>query len=545
MKIKQKAMAVVTLMLITVFAVSCVDEWDEHYNAKPLDKIDKNLYEYLKSQDSLSIFTEMIEVSGYDTLLTKSQSFTVWAPTNSALQQYLPTLLLLKEVGSISDDFLLPGIFSLDDIRKVVSNHITRFNQTTSGLKVRSLLMLNGKIAEFSKSGTVVTLGGMVVSKSDIAVNNGIVHVLGQMYPYRQNLWEFINNEPGLDSLRVFLNSLTVDEFDPEASIVDGVLMDSIMREANILLEEVAALNTEDSTYSAILPDNGAWNEAYSRIYPFFKTSEADGGELVRDYRTKWSLVKDLFFRGKLNAPVTADTLYSTYGNAFTAPARLFENSQSNVMSNGMAYVSPQLKYTALDAWFKPIRVEAEASYYGRLLSNYTPAILSGLGTGVDISNRNYALFIDASQSSLSTLFVSFPIPNTLSGKYNIYCVFVPASLVDSTDLRPYKVKFSLKYTDSAGKVVNFGSVNANNEVKAPNATKATFTTNPNMVDKMLVVKDFEFPYSNIVDFSDPDYLNNISVALKVENDTKKNATEMKNFNRNLRIDCIILEPVQ
>jgi hypothetical protein len=204
------------------------------------------------------------------------------------------------------------------------------------------------------------------------------------------------------------------------------------MRETNDLLELVAELNTEDSIYTAILPDNNAWTEAYDRIFPYFKTTVADGGEEIQMKRTKWMLVKNLFFRGKIATPVTADTLYSTLGLPYAAPALLFENAQSNIMSNGLSYVSPQLKYTANEAWFSPIRIEAEYNFFGRTTSNYEPSILSGLGTGANISARNYALFTDISQSSLSNLSVTFPIPNTLSGKYNIYCVFVPAKLVDS-----------------------------------------------------------------------------------------------------------------
>lgn len=545
MKIKQNGLIVFLSILIAVFAVSCADEWDEHYNATAPDKLDKNLYEYLKTQENLSVFSTMLELTGYDSIINEAQTFTVWAPDNEALKDYVPSLLMIAVDPEFGEDLKGPGIYSLSDIRKLVGNHITRFSQTSSGLKLRKVLMLNGKVVEFSKTGNALLFGEKTVTKSDIAVSNGIVHVLSAFTPYRKNLWEFINETEGLESLREYINSLTREEFDPEASIVDGVLMDSIMRETNDLLEMVAALNTEDSTYTAILPDNNAWSEAYDRIFPYFKTTDADGGEEIQTKRAKWALVSNLFFRGKIGTPVVADTLVSTLGLPYAAPARLFENAQANVMSNGLSYVSPQLKYTANEAWFSPIRIEAEYNFFGRLTSNYEASTLSGLGTGATISARNYALFTDISQSSLSNLSVTFPIPNTLSGKYNIYCVFVPAKLVDSTDVRPYKVKFSLKYTDSAGKVVNFGAVTAANEVKAPNGTKGTFTTNPEIVDKMLVVKDFEFPYSNIIDYTEQNFINNISVALKVENATAKTPAEMVKFNRNLRIDCIILEPVQ
>jgi uncharacterized surface protein with fasciclin (FAS1) repeats len=526
MRLKYHVFPFAIILFFTAFATSCVNEaWDEHYNTVQTAKSDKNLYEYIKSQENLSKFSEMLELVGYDTILNKSHSFTVWAPDNAAL-----------EGVSTSD---------LTEVRKLVENHITRYMFTTSGLKSKTVMMVNAKLIEFSKTGGVSTLAGKVITTSDIAVSNGILHILGEFAPYRKNLWEFINKTEGLDSLRVYINSLTKLEFDESASYEDGVLIDSIKTESNAVLANLAALNVEDSIYTAILPDNAAWSEAYARIYPFFKTLPALGGETTQRELTKWTLVQDLFFRNRITLPVTADTLTSTNLNKFANPARLFQNSQQHLMSNGYSYVTSKLNSTANESWFKEIRIEAENNRYGRLTSNYNVSTLSGLGTGYDISFRNYAYFTDASQSSISTLFVSFPIPNTLSGKYNIYCVFVPTKIVDTTDVRPYKVKFSLKYTNSTGQVVNFGAVTATNEVKTPSTTKATFTTNPDAIDKMLVVKDFEFPYSNIIDFTDANFINGISVALKVENATPKTPVEMVKFNRNLRIDCIILEPVQ
>lgn len=541
MKIKQKGFAIFTIMLIAVLGVSCTDQWENHYDAKSSGKIDMSLYEYLKSQENLSVFTKMVNVVGYDTILSKPQSFTVWAPDNSALEEFLP-LLAQIELGLISTEDNLKAV---SEIRKLVENHITRFLQTSSGLKTRKILMINGKIIEFSKSGTLISLGGKPISKSDIALNNGIVHILGEYYPYRQNLWEFINQTTGLDSLRNYINSLTRLEFDPSASIIDGVLMDSVMFETNDLLSELAALNFEDSVYTAILPDNEAWSEAFGRIFPFYKSAATDGGVDKQITRTKWALVQDLFFRNEINTPITADTLVATLGTAFATPARLFDNAQPKIMSNGISYVTSKLNYTATESWFKPIRIEAEYNFLGRLTLNYDAITLSGLGTGYDISSRNYVHFIDNSISTVSTLYITFPIPNTLSGKYNIYCVFVPTIIVDTTDLRPYKVKFSLQYMNAAGTVVNFGSVSTDNKVGTPTSAKGTFETNPNAIDKMLVVKDFEFPYSNIIDFSKQDFTKQINVALKVENATPKKTADMINFNRNIRIDCIILEPVQ
>lgn len=132
-------------------------------------------------------------------------------------------------------------------------------------------------------------------------------------------------------------------------------------------------------------------------------------------------------------------------------------------------------------------------------------------------------------------------IPNTLAAKYNIYCVFVPASITSPTDGRPNKVKFYLSYVDATGKQITNAAIDINNNVTTPTKAAATFTTKPFLVDRMLVAKDVVFPYSNLY----YDSKSITTVALKVENAAGVTALDLANFNRNLLIDCIILEPVQ
>ena len=104
MKIKQNGLIVFLSILIAVFAVSCADEWDEHYNATAPDKLDKNLYEYLKTQENLSVFTNMLELTGYDSIINEAQTFTVWVPDNEALKDYVPSLLMIAVDPEFGED---------------------------------------------------------------------------------------------------------------------------------------------------------------------------------------------------------------------------------------------------------------------------------------------------------------------------------------------------------------------------------------------------------------------------------------------------------
>ena len=530
---KYAGIPIIALLLIVFSALpSCNEEWDEHYYAAPANKSELNIFDFIKSRSDLSKFTQMLEIAGYDSILSKSQTFTVWAPTNAALENVDMNNLL--------------------QVTKIVTNHITRFSHPTAEVfkKSKKFTLKNNKILNFEKVQNGYQFGGKLITEPDLATLNGIVHVLGEYSPYMRNFWEFVNEQEGLDSLRKYLNSLSTLTFDEDRSFQDGVFVDSIFKETNYVLDYLAKLNSEDSVYTAILPDNAAWIEAYNKIFPYFVTLPKDGGQQMQVSLTKQLLVRDLFFSGRIQSPVTTDTLLSTWGNKFANPERFFTNTAMTVLSNGNAYMSGQLKNEPSETWLKEFKWEAEYSNY-RTSANYTLSALPSIGSGFDISRGYYLYTIPTTTSdlaSINNMFVKFALPNTLSAKYNIYCVVVPSIIVDANDLKPNRLRFFLSFVNSQGVMLNDQPVGANNNVilsnladlqKIPLAT--IYTTDPKQINKILVVKNFQFPYSNVVADSKTG-IYTPTAFLRVNNAAKGTETAYK---RTLRIDCVIFEPVQ
>jgi hypothetical protein len=208
------------------------------------------------------------------------------------------------------------------------------------------------------------------------------------------------------------------------------------------------------------------------------------------------------------------------------------------------------LKRKNTETWLKTLKVEAENTNY-RTMANFTLSNMSSIGTGFDIS-RGYYLYCNPATTSdlasINNMFVKFGISNTFSGKYNIYCVTVPAIITNPTDLKPNKLRYFLSFMNSSGTLVNDQPVNATNDVVLTNAAESQkitmanmFTTNPNKVDTMLVVKNFSFEYADIYNDGITPY--NPSVFLRVNNASR--TAEILNFSRILRLDCIILKPVE
>ncbi|MDD4970360.1 MAG: fasciclin domain-containing protein [Paludibacter sp.] len=505
------------LTFLTVLAVSCTDDLNKHYSAEQTTKSNLNLYQYIQAQTELSTFTKMLKIAGYDTILKSSQTFTVWAPTDHSLENV--------------------NLLDTAQIIKIVENHIARFSYPTTAIVSKKMIMLDNKLIVFANGSEGYTFGGLKIVQSDVATKNGIIHVLSDYLPYRMSIWEFLNNAEGIDSVRNYINSFSITSIDTAASYKNGFMIKKVYKTTNILLKYFAEINKEDSIYTVIWPNNTAWVEAYNRILPYYNTLNKDGGVATQIANTKLTIIKDLFFRGVKSLPISTDSLFSTNRNGFADPNRLFVGAQVTELSNGLSYVTDKLKYNATESWCPKIKVEAESGFY-RTDTLFTPTIQSSIGTGFKISNYNYLNLTPIGTGSNQS--TTFQIPYTLSAKYDIYCAFVPGSIINPLNVKPYKVKFYLSYVDSNGKQVINAPVDKNNAVMAKGQIGDVFTTTPtSQVQEMLVVSGFQFPYTNL--YKTTGYAP--TVKLKVENVVV--TSEAAKFSKTLRIDYIILKPVQ
>lgn len=531
---KMKKMNIIKWFVVVWIGVlsfsSCNDVWDEHYSNNSGDKSDLSLTAYIESQADLSIFAQMLKISGYDSILAKPQTYTVWAPVNSVLSQV-----------DLTDTLA---------VKNLVINHITRFSHPTSNLNNKTIYMLDKKFISFGRANSGFTFGGkeLIQDKSNIAVANGILHVINGYVPYMENIWEYITKAQDMDSLRNFLLSESEYLFDVKASVEIGTneygqaVYDSVITFSNSILDKIGHLHIEDSVYSTLLPNNKAWTDAYNKVKSNYKTLPADGGAAKQRYYSQLALVKNLVFRKVVSQPESEDSLVSTTGNIFKTPGYLFTGAMPVNLSNGMAYVTDSLRYKAAETWQQPIILEAENSSYGRKYDFANLFVRSSLGSAFDkqVSDDKYLLVEPTTVSNTTMSAVTFPIPNTLSGKYRIYCVMVPTNIIADAVPKANKLKFFFSYLTANGTAVVDAPVDATNKLLAPGKVGGIFTSEADKISKMFVTQ-FEFPYCNILEAGDPS--SKITIKLKVENAVKINETVK--FSRIMRIDYIILEPVQ
>lgn len=514
--------------------MSCSDDWDSHYEGGIMSS-SQSLLEVLQQKENLSTFAQMVKRSGYESLLASSQTFTVWAPMNEALSDI-----------DLNDELA---------VRQTVENHVGRFSYPLSAAsETTKVRMLNGKRLAFSSGMDGLTLdGALLVGSTDLA-NNGLLHTLKEHVLYRPNFYEYIAAQPNCSKLYNFLSTYQQRLFDVEHSIeldVDNMgrpVYDSVFVNYNVLLQDerlgLGDIQNEDSVYTMLIPDDEAWMAAYQLIYPAFKVNDGQLSQeqldSIQDVQTQLAILENLFIRGQVD-PSSADSVITTTGSVMKNVHDLFGNTVKVEMSNGTGYVCNRLNYDNTQTWSKPIVIEAEVSDNYEFQLNTTsvyPRLVAADNPVQGISGNSYLEVTPVRTTAAPA--VEFKLPEVLSGEdeqgiaYNIYVVVVPA-LVEGENMASdsTKVQFTLYYN--------------NGTRKTQLARSSELETSGSHLLKLEAFNEFRFPVSDYCDrlrsiesnYSEPEYGTfTLSATTTIKSSNK-------NYTRNFRIDCIILEPIK
>ena len=156
--------------ILLLSAVSCQDAaWDDHYGATD-GTVSALLMEELHNRSEFSDFAALLRQTGGDSILNYNQTFTVFAPTNEAMEGL--------NAGS-------------NAMAEVVKNHVARYLYGPSHLADTAYLrikMLNGKYQELTRSGENMFFAGIEVKDDPILATNGIIYPLRTRAEYYDNI---------------------------------------------------------------------------------------------------------------------------------------------------------------------------------------------------------------------------------------------------------------------------------------------------------------------------------------------------------------------
>ena len=531
---------------------SCSD-WDDHYDANTAltDTQQSTLWENIANTGNLSQFASLLKKANYDAILNASQTYTVWAPVNDSF------------------DYDAVNAMSTEQLRKeFIENHIARSNYPAAGAVNLPIYTLNEKLMHFSGQQGY-DIQGVGVERANFASGNGTIHLLNGKIPFVQNIYEALNNhEFPIDSVSNFYHSFDVRKLDELKSVQGPTLngeityLDSVYDEHNDLFTDYFAyINREDSNYSMVVPTNNAWIKAkeqvkqYFHYLPSFEFIENTSTNLkttvkitdvnyLQDSISNLMLTASLFFNNNLydnkklmtlktGETLQCDSLYSTIGTKMYAEdaAQLFQNAIRADRSNGISWITDDLNMKPWLFWNPEIKIEGESSLY---LSSTDKVSEPTQRQYVVKENQNPLIagqlsqdaYLEAQPASSSVNpGVVYYLPNVRSTTYSIYIVMVPPHIVGNVgDNKPNRFNVSMGYADATG---------SNDDNNRKWLVESAFVTDTTKIDT-IYLGDFTFPMA---------YMGTGSYYPYMRINSSVTSRERNNYDRTLRIDCIILRP--
>ena len=537
-----KTMKYILMAFLPLMALSCQDEWDEHYGQVNPMASQESLWQALKGRAELSNFVRLVENVGYEYYFDGDRMFTLFVPTNDCLTE--------ADVDSLTEVYNAQKSNRIKNndntvIKQVLQNHMAMYNYAAiaSGDSVQ-MMMLNGKYSYLADGG----VNGVKYLSSNMLYRNGVLFTVGSRLPYFANVSEYFTMDDELDSIASFFSRYNVYEFDASRSvpgeIVDGktVYLDSVMNLKNVMFDELGYINREDSAYWMVVPTDRQWRKLYEEYKTYFnydnRTAKRDSVENVMTHK---AIVQGTVFNMNVQPSVNDSVISTNYNKANYRYYKclrpfdeggVFSGARSVECSNGKVFISDNWAIDKRTTFFQEVKIEAENAYYQDSIAKCkepvgTYTVPSGNPLYGQVSGNAYVQ-VEPRNTAVTPL-IRFTIPNLLSNiGYDIYAVFAPAIASDTlaTDTLPLKVKFSLKYNDQDGRQVN--------DIKMENPEGGTYVyeTTPNVVDTILVARDYKLPRCSY-GLSEP------QVRLTVESDR---GTASK-YTRILRLDCIVFKP--
>ena len=552
-KVRKMAKGFLPFYLFTLLPLfsSCSDYDD--YNTVPEvfggDQVGANstLWENISNDQQLTKFADLARKCKFSEVFNSPRFYTVWAPVNEAISDAEYNRLMASDSATV--------------LKQFIQQHVTEYNYPVSAaLDSLTIVSLNAKHHPFTQT----SFDGFGYNAVNLASNNGVMHKINGMSEFHYNLYENIDELVGCDSVKSYIQAYDEYFLDVNASVIgplrDGkqTYLDSVMKKRNNVIRELmrADLEDEDSTYCMLVPNDDAWNAAYTAITPCYNyirkldymdlnkktaavssTFKATEGKAdkpaettieLQDSITRRNIVSNLVFSNcySKNKALFGEGTLAPTDTVISANERHLTNAQTVLehtiatgdMSNGMIRVIDSLSFSSwntfnpmIDTYYPDATMKVKKltthnipldNLAGRdSLFSKVPEMLrqelfpqkSRFFTYVAVDSAN----IEGSSGKPE---FNFALRNVRSTTYHIYVVTVPAQVEEPlADVKPYYLRFYLSWTDAANKqqlTVLPQGAKSDSEITTADGestNKLTYVGDPGRVN-VIDLGEFSFP---------------------------------------------------
>ena len=453
--------------------VSCTDTWDDHYDSATMSGFNGTTMQAIEK--NAPDFAAVIKAVGFDRELNSDNVYTVWAPMSFNKDSILE--VAKKDSAAVVDRFIKNHIARYAISDNGTTQHVDLMSLKTEYMNEDHTFgpshLVEGKTNIACHNGVL-----HMIDKS-IDYTKNIYELIHDQYA--------LSTTPGKEeqggSLYAFLQKFNADSLDESRSVSRGVdengekiWVDSVVIRNNTALKNMDALvYEEDSSYIAIIPSEAAFQKRYKtykkllQFNPIEDTKAANACDSLQNYYANMFAMEDLFFNINANEHME-DSLKSTSWRTSPVPYGVYyrkdkknqpaERPTHDILaglepiecSNGVAYLVDEYPMDAMEQSFRKLTVTpgylseatdaadnelytkdcSEPKYIGGMLTDYKVDTIyneDGEVLKVDstfIGTRNYTFYDFEPSNSTKNPFISFYIPNTLSGTYELYLVTCP-----------------------------------------------------------------------------------------------------------------------
>jgi uncharacterized surface protein with fasciclin (FAS1) repeats len=390
------------VLLLAVIASACKKQWDQRDNITD-QQLNVNLLQQIQANPNLSTFAGYLTKIGYDKLLSASKTYTVWAPTNTALQGIDPAI--------VSDTAQL---------HKFVNNHIANQAYLTgnvqTSLRVRNL---NAKNLTF----TATTVEDANITAANQYVSNGVLHVIDKPLVFKFNISEYVRSLTSVGQLQkayvtrqdtTFIDTTkaTVASIDPKTGKPILAPGTGVVTQ-NKYFNKVGALANEDSLYTYFVLTDNAYNAERNKVSKYFATV-TNSTDTTLNLLSAFNVLKDVVVRGVYTTANLPATLKSV--NGVTVPIDKSAIVQTYNASNGIVYVMSSMNFNVADK-ITPIVIEGEsASFFTRTDQGSKIAIRARK----DLSGVVYRDLLISGTGVPASFFAGYKLSNLYTCQYKV-----------------------------------------------------------------------------------------------------------------------------
>ncbi|MCF8225475.1 MAG: fasciclin domain-containing protein [Bacteroidales bacterium] len=352
-------------MLLFGLNHSCMfnETWNEHFESEP-EQVGLNVLEMIALDENYSLFYEKLLDYGFDKLLSRSQYFTVFIPANAAFDG-------------------LPQ-FTDDQWKQIIDFHILYSKLFSQDFSDINLLTRAGKYLKLEKVDTnqfAIFNAWINMDKVDMYCKNGVLHEIGQLLIPKPNVYEYIMNlDDSYSILQDFLASMDSRFIDYDNSERIGVddqgntIYDTVWREENYFLDNIAGLNREEEAFTAFIPSNEDVLDALDEVSTYF-------GNINELDEETYNQLLFITFSGSFSKKAYSvddlpDTIYSVTDKSIDIGMLTFAETDVEV-SNGMVHLLGDMTIPR-EYFLLPITIECDRKE-NRTVSNtvYPVEVLS------------------------------------------------------------------------------------------------------------------------------------------------------------------------